>query len=143
MAQNEALAADKSAILHFVHSHFKGKIWQNHLVNQDRLFTNFVSDGTYLVDENGIPIHLRFQEIGLKALGKWDAYKNFQIESDRLKETNDYPDIPCWEEQENLMKNIPINDANFALFSKGVDDCLVRYHQLMLLPANRKTYNFD
>ena len=143
VAQNESVAADKSAILRFVHTHFKGKIWQNHLVNQDRLFANFLSDGMYLEDENGISIHLRFQEIGLKVLGKWDEYKNFETESDRLKETNNYPEIPYWIEQENLMKSIPINETNFALFAKGVDDYLVRYHQLMLLSVNRKTYNFD
>ena len=143
VAQNESVAADKSAILRFVHTHFKGKIWQNHLVNQDRLFANFLSDGMYLEDENGISIHLRFQEIGLKVLGKWDEYKNFETESDRLKETNNYPDIPYWIEQENLMKSIPINETNYALFAKGVDDNLLRYNELMQLPVNRKQYNFD
>ncbi len=70
VAQNEALPADKQLILSYVHTHFKGKIWQNHLLNQDRMFANFVSDGTTLTDENGQQFRLRFQEIGLKALGK-------------------------------------------------------------------------
>ena len=75
VAQNEALQADKATIISFVKSHFNGKIWKNHLAKQayselDRLFANFVSDGTTLTDENGQQIRLRFQDIGLKALIK-------------------------------------------------------------------------
>ena len=99
VAQNEALQADKATIISFVKSHFNGKIWKNHLAKQanselDRLFANFVSDGTTLTDENGQQIRLRFQDIGLKALSEWDEYKQFEIKADKLKESNDYPDIP-------------------------------------------------
>ena len=73
--QNEALQADKAAIISFVNSHFNGKIWKNHLAKQgnselNHLFANFISDGTTLTDENGQQIRLRFQDIGLKALIK-------------------------------------------------------------------------
>ena len=71
-------------------THVKAKVWKNHLVNQDRLFANFISDGTQLTDENGRQIRFRFQAIGLKALGKWDEYKSFETEYDRLKEAGIY-----------------------------------------------------
>ena len=72
---------------------------QIHLAKQgssklDHLFANFVSDGTTLTEENGQQIRLRFQDIGLKALSEWDEYKQFEIKADKLKESNDYPDIP-------------------------------------------------
>ena len=99
VAQNETLQAEKAAIISFVNSHFNGKIWKNHLAKQgnselNHLFANFISDGTTLTDENGQQIRLRFQDIGLKALIKWDEHKQFEIKADKLKETNDYPDIP-------------------------------------------------
>ncbi len=108
-------------------SHFNGKIWKNHLAKQgnselDHLFVYFVSDGTTLTDENGQQFRLRFQEIGLKALSKWDEYKKFEIKVDRLKATNDYSDTPYWVEQENLLKSVPINDINYSLFANALDE---------------------
>ena len=143
VVQNEALPADKSAILSFVHTHFKGKIWQNHLLNQDRMFANFVSDGTTLTDENGTQFRLRFQEIGLKALGKWDDYKNIEIEYDRLKEAGKEPDVFYWIHQEEFLKNIPINENNYTLFAKALNENLVLYNKLMQLKVNRDYYYFD
>ena len=118
VAQNEALAADKAAILNFVHANFKGKIWQNHLVNQDRMFANFVSDGMSLTDENSTKMHLRFQEIGLKALGKWDAYRQFEINYDKLAEVNNRPDTPYWDEQEAFMKAYPLTKITMRYLPK-------------------------
>ena len=143
VAQSEALAADKAAILKFVHAHFRGKIWQNHLVNQDRMFANFISDGMSLFDEKSEKINFRFQDIGLKALGKWDEYRQFEIKYDKLAETNNRPDTPYWDEQEAFMKSIPINENNYALFAKAIDDNLALYSRLMQLPVNREKYNFD
>ncbi len=147
-AQNVALPADKQAILSFVHTHFKGKIWANQLTKQgnseqDHLFNNFVSDGKFLTDENGVQIRLRFQEIGLKVLGKWDEYKNIEIEYDKLKEAGNRPDEPYWVQQENFMKNIPLNESNYALFAKALDDNLALYNRLMKLPVNREYYMLD
>ena len=132
VAQSEALAADKAAILKFVHAHFRGKIWQNHLVNQDRMFPNFVSDGMSLTDENG-----------LKALGKWDEYRQFEIDYDKLNDAGKDPGEFYWLKQEVLMKSIPINDANHTLFAKAIDENLALYNRLMQLPVNRKAYHFD
>ncbi len=143
VAQSERLPADKAAILRFVHTHFKGKIWQNHLVNQDRMFANFVSDGTFLTDENGVKIKLRFQEIGLKALGKWDEYKNFEIEDDKRREAGIETDVRYWDQQESFMKNIPINESNYVLFAKAIDENFALYNRLMQLQVNRDYYNFD
>jgi len=143
VAQSEALAADKAAILKFVHAHFRGKIWQNHLVNQNRMFPNFVSDGMSLTDENGTKMRLRFQEIGLKALGKWDEYRQFEIDYDKLNDAGKDPGEFYWLKQEVLMKSIPINDANYALFAKAIDENLALYNRLMQLPVNRKAYHFD
>lgn len=143
VAQNEALPADKQLILSYVHTHFKGKIWQNHLLNQDRMFANFVSDGTTLTDENGQQFRLRFQEIGLKALGKQDEYNNIEINYDRLKEAGKEPDVFCWIHQENFLKNIPINESNYALFAKALDENLALYNKPMQLKVNRECYHFD
>lgn len=126
-----------------MHTHFKGKILQNHLVNQDKMFANFISDGMNLLDEKGEDINIRFQDIGLKALGKWDAYRQFESDYDKLAEVNNRSDTPYWDKQEDFMKSIPINDANYALFAKAIDDNLALYNQLMQLPANREKYNFD
>ena len=142
-AQTVALPADKPAILAFVHHHFKGKIWQNHLLNQDRVFANFVSDGKTLTDENGTQFRLRFQQIGLKALGKWDEYKNIEIEYDRLKEAGKEPDVFYWIHQEKFLKNIPINESNCALFAKALDENLALYNKLMQLKVNRDYYYVD
>ena len=147
-AQNVALPADKQAILSFVHTHFKGKIWENYLVNQgnselNHLFNNFVSDGKFLTDENGTEIRLRFQEIALKVLGKWDEYNNIEIEYDKLKEAGNRPSEPYWEQQENFMKSIPINESNYALFAKALDENLALYNRLMQLKVNRDYYYFD
>ena len=143
VAQNEALPADKAAILAFVHSHFKGKLWQNHLAIQDRMFAIFVSDNTTLTDESGQQFSLRFKEIGLKALGKWDDYKNIEIEYDRLKEAGKEPDVFYWIHQEEFLKNIPINENNYTLFAKALNENLVLYNKLMQLKVNRDYYYFD
>ena len=148
VAQNVALPAEKAAILKFVHTHFKGKIWDNHLVKQgnaeqDHLFNNFVSDGKFLTDENGTEIRLRFQEIGLKVLGKWDEYKSFEIEYDKRKAAGIDSDVRYWDQEEAFMKSIPIDDANYALFAKALDENLALYNQLMLLKANREYYYLD
>lgn len=142
-AQNVALTVDKQAILSFVHTHFKGKIWKNHLVNQDRVFANFVSDGTSLTDENGRDLRLRFQEIGLEALGKWDAYKNIETEYDRLKEKGQEPDVFYWIKQEKMLKSIAVNEASYALFAKAIDENLALYKRLMQLKVNRDYYYLD
>ena len=143
VAQNIALPADKAAILAFVHNHFKGKLWQNHLANQDRMFAIFVSDNTTLTDESGQQFSLRFKEIGLKALGKWDEYKNFEIEYDQLKAADKEPGVFYWVLQEKFLKNIPINESNYALFAKALDENLVLYNKLMQLKVNRDYYYFD
>lgn len=93
-----------------------------------------------LTDENRQQLRLRFQDIGLKALSKWDEYKQFEIKADKLKETNDYPDIRYWIEQESLLKSIPINDINYSLFANALDENLVLYNRLMLLKVNRDYY---
>ena len=143
VVQNTALPADKNAILAFVHNHFKGKLWQNHLANQDRMFAIFVSDNTTLTDESGQQFSLRFKEIGLKALGKWDEYKNFEIEYDQLKAADKEPGVFYWVLQEQFLKNIPINESNYALFAKALDENLVLYNKLMQLKVNRDYYYFD
>jgi hypothetical protein len=143
VAQNEALPADNKAILSFVHMHFKGKIWKNHLVNQDRVFANFVSDGTSLTDENGKDLRLRFQEIGLIALGKWDEYQRFETDYRKLDDAGKDPGEFYWLKQEIYMKNIPINESNYALFAKALDDNLALYNRLMKLPVNREYYMLD
>jgi hypothetical protein len=145
VAQNVALPADKSAILSFVKQHLNGRVWDNQLTKQgnseqDYLFNNFVSDGKFLTDENGTEIRLRFQEIGLKALGKWDEYNNIEIEYDKLKEAGNRPSEPYWNQQENFMKNIPINEENYALFAKALDENLALYNRLMKLKVNREYY---
>ena len=147
-AQNMALPADKQAILSFVKQHFNGRIWANQLTKQgnaeqDHLFNNFISDGKFLTDENGTQIRLRFQEIGLKVLGKWDEYNNIEIEYDKLKEAGNRPSEPYWDQQENFMKNIPINESNYALFAKALDENLALYNRLMKLKVNREYYYLD
>ncbi len=143
IAQNVALPADKAAILSFVHGQFKGKIWRNHLVNQDRLFSIFASDNTILTDESGQKLTLRFQEIGLKALDKWDEYKNVEIEYDRLKEKGKEQSVFYWIVQEKMMKSIPVNEDNYALFAKAIEENLALYNRLMQLKVNRDYYYFD
>lgn len=148
VAQNVALPADKQAILNFVKQHFNGRIWENQLTKQgnseqDHLFNNFVSDVRILTDENGEQFTMRFKEIGLKALGKWDEYKNIEIEYDKLKEAGERPDVPYWDQQENFMKSIPINESNYALFAKALDENLALYNRLMKLPVNREYYMLD
>ena len=101
------------------------------------MFANFVSDGTTLTDENGTQFRLRFQEIGLKALSKWDEYKNIEIEYDKLKEAGKEPDVFYWIHQEEFLKNIPINESNYALFAKALDENLALYNKLMQLKVNR------
>ena len=123
--------------------YFKGKIWQNHLLNQDRIFANFVSDGTPLTDKNGQQFRLRFQEIGLKALDKWDEYNNIEIEYDKLKEAGKEPDEFYWIQQEIFLKNIPINESNYALFAKALDENLALYNKLMQPKVNRDYYYVD
>ena len=147
-AQNMALPADKQAILSFVKQHFNGRIWENHLTKQgnaeqDHLFNNFVSDGMFLTDENGTQIRLRFQEIGLKALGKWDEYKDIEMNYDRLEEAGKKPSERYWDVQERFMKNIPINESNYALFAKALDENLALYNRLIKLQVNREYYMLD
>jgi hypothetical protein len=147
-AQNVDLPGDKKAILSFVKQHLNGRVWGNQLANQgnadlNHLFNNFVSDGTTLTDENGQQMRLRFQEIGLKVLGKWDEYKNIEIEYDKLKEAGKRPDVPYWDQQENFMKSIPINESNYALFAKALDENLALYNRLMKLKVNREYYWLD
>ncbi len=142
-AQNVALPAYKAAILSFVHGQFKGKIWRNHLVNQYRLFSIFASDNTILTDESGQKLTLRFQEIGLKALDKWDEYKNVEIEYDRLKEKGKEQSVFYWIVQEKMMKSIPVNEDNYALFAKATEENLALYNRLMQLKVNRDYYYFN
>jgi hypothetical protein len=143
VAQFEVLPAEKKAILSFVHAHFKGKIWQNHLTNQDRVFANFVSDGTTLTDENGVSFTLRFKEIGIKALGKWQEYAQFETDYNKQTEKDIYPEIGYWVHQDNLVQNVEINENNYALFAKAMDENLALYNRLMKLPVNREYYNLD
>jgi hypothetical protein len=143
VAQNEILPADKAAILNFAQQKLNNRLWQNQLVNQDRTFAIFVSDGITLKDESGQQFRLRFQEIGLKALGKWEEYKSFEIEYDKLKEAGKETGEPYWDAQERFLKNIPINENNYALFAKALDENLVLYNKLMQLKVNRDYYYFD
>ncbi|MBC7757085.1 MAG: hypothetical protein H7Z20_10715 [Bdellovibrio sp.] len=77
------------------------------------------------------------------ALGKWDDCKNFETEYDRLKDAGTYNDVPYCTEQDNLLKSIPINDANDALFAKSLDENLAIFNRLMLLKVNREYYYVD
>jgi hypothetical protein len=148
VAQNEAILADKKAILIFVKQHLNSRVWENQLTKlgdaeQDHLFNNFVSDGTFLTDENGTEFRLRFQEIGLKAIGKWDEYNNIKIEYEKLEKAGKKPAERYWDQQENFMKNIPINESNYALFAKALDENLALYNRLMKLKVNRDYYWLD
>lgn len=142
-AQNVALPADKSAILNFVKLQLNGRVWGNQLAIQDHLFNNFISDGITLTDESGQQFRLRFQEIGLKALDKWDEYKSIEIEYDKLKEKGQEPAEYYWITQEKMLRSIAINADNYAAFAKAIDENLALYNRLMRLKVNREYYYLD
>jgi hypothetical protein len=136
VAQNVILPADKPAILNFVQQYLKGRLWQNQLTNQDRAFAIFVSDGITLTDESGQQFVLRFQEAGLKALGKWPEYQ--AIEAAGSTDGENY-----WDKQETYLKNIAINETNYALFANAIDENLALYNRLIQLKVNREYYYLD
>ena len=48
-----------------------------------------------------------------------------------------------WIVQEKMMKSIPVNEDNYALFAKAVEENLALYNRLMQLKVNRDYYYFD
>jgi hypothetical protein len=136
-AQNVALPADKQAILNFVKQQFNGRIWENQLTKkgsseQDHLFNNFVSDVRILTDENGEQFTMRFKEIYIKALGKWAELGAGEVNGESH-----------WTRQDRFLLASPVNEENYALFAKALDENLALYNRLMKLKVNREYYWLD
>jgi hypothetical protein len=136
-AQNVALPADKPAILSFVKQYFSGRIWENQLTKQgnseqNHLFNNFVSDVRILTDENGQQFTMRFKEIYIKALGKWAELGEGEVNGESH-----------WTRQDRFLLASPVNESNYALFAKALDENLALYNRLMKLKVNREYYWLD
>lgn len=140
VGQNVNLNATKQDILAFVHQYLKGKLWQNQLTNQDRQFVYFVSDAMHVEDEKGDKLILWHKKTLLKAIGKLDEYNGFETRYDALdaagKETGEF----YWVLQEVLLKSIPVNAENYALFAKEMNASLAHYNDLMKSEVNRKAH---
>lgn len=142
VGQNTILNADMHEILSFVRIQLKGKLWKNQLTNQDRQFANFVSDSISVEDAAGNSVKFRFQEIMLKAIGKWEEYNGFEAQYEALEAKGKTPDEYYWVSQERLLKNVPVNAENYAKFAKALDENLALYNQLMQLKVNREVFYF-
>ena len=143
IGHNTALVADMPEILSFVRDTLKGKLWKNQLTNQDRQFANFIADSTSVEDAAGKTIKFRFQEIMLKAIGKWDEYSGFEAQYKALEAKGKTPDEYYWVSQERLLKNVPVNADNYTKFAKAMDENFALYNQLMQLKVNREAFNFN
>ena len=48
-----------------------------------------------------------------------------------------------WITLEKMLRSIPINEVNYALFAKAIDENLALYNRLMQLKVNRECYWLD